>query len=220
MFLRHFASRGSSKLSSTQPLGRQSRMVKRQATVYARDQDGTVRPERSNRFRCALRLLCAAASSWRAVGLPLPDDVPSPEEYAAHVGGDAHVLPPGELKLDGRQRASAASARPCIDSQLDDYGAAYPGFLILNPRLHRQGLDAGQAVDLLARVRPPVPRPRRGDGRLLRRAARPPARLARRGGASRRSASFISPSKGDSMHFSGSQRCEYMRKCFADPSIR
>ena len=24
---------------------------------------------------------------------------------------------------------------------------------------------------------------------------------------------FISPAKGDSMHFAGSYRCEYMRKC-------
>jgi hypothetical protein len=31
---------------------------------------------------------------------------------------------------------------------------------------------------------------------------------------------FISPAKGDSMHLSGSYRCEYMRKCYADPSIR
>ena len=31
---------------------------------------------------------------------------------------------------------------------------------------------------------------------------------------------FISPAKGDSMHFSGSHRCEAMRQCYADPSIR
>ena len=31
---------------------------------------------------------------------------------------------------------------------------------------------------------------------------------------------FIAPAKGDSMHFSGSHRCEYMRKCYADPTVR
>ncbi len=31
---------------------------------------------------------------------------------------------------------------------------------------------------------------------------------------------FITPAKGDSMHFSGSYRCEYMRKCYEDPNIR
>ena len=31
---------------------------------------------------------------------------------------------------------------------------------------------------------------------------------------------FISPAKGDSMHFSGSHRCEYMRQCFMEDRIR
>jgi hypothetical protein len=77
--------------------------------------------------------MCLAALAL-GVGPALADEVPTPEEYAEHVGGDAHVLPPGELKLDGRQQV--CGQRPTvIDSQLDDYGAAYPGFLILNPRL-------------------------------------------------------------------------------------
>ena len=28
------------------------------------------------------------------------------------------------------------------------------------------------------------------------------------------------PAKGDSMHFQGSHRCEAMRQCYADPTIR
>ena len=31
---------------------------------------------------------------------------------------------------------------------------------------------------------------------------------------------FISPAKGDSMHFSGSYRCELMRKCYTDSEIK
>ena len=31
---------------------------------------------------------------------------------------------------------------------------------------------------------------------------------------------FIAPAKGDSMHFQGSHRCEVMRQCYSDPSIR
>jgi len=31
---------------------------------------------------------------------------------------------------------------------------------------------------------------------------------------------FIAPAKGDSMHFSGSHRCEAMRKCYVDPEIK
>jgi hypothetical protein len=146
------------------------------------------------------------------------DDVPTPEEYAAHVGGDAHVLPPGELKLDGH--TAFCGQRPTvIDSQLDDYGAAYPGFLILNPRY-------------MAKVSTPVklwiyshecghqfrgPDEETADCFAVQRGRR-------QGwlddGGIEEICKFISPSKGDSMHFSGSQRCEYMRKCFADPSIR
>ena len=42
---------------------------------------------------------------------------------------------------------SAASDPTVLDSNLDDYGAAYPGFLILNPKLSK-GLHARQIVDL------------------------------------------------------------------------
>ena len=31
---------------------------------------------------------------------------------------------------------------------------------------------------------------------------------------------FIRPSKGSTMHFSGSHRCEAMRACYADPTVR
>ncbi len=62
------------------------------------------------------------------------DDIPTPEEYVAHVGGDAHIVPMGEFKLDGIPQT--CGRRPTVvDSQLDDYGAAYPGFLIMNPKL-------------------------------------------------------------------------------------
>ena len=146
------------------------------------------------------------------------EDVPTPEEYAAHVGGDAKVLPPGALKLDGYQQV--CGQRPVVtDSQLDDYGAAYPGFLIINPKL-------------MAKVSTPVklwifahecghqfrgPDEETADCFAVQRGRRQgwlkPEGLEE-------VCSFIAPAKGDSMHFSGSHRCEYMRKCYADPSIR
>lgn len=146
------------------------------------------------------------------------EDVPTPEEYAEHVGGDAKVLSPGALKLDGRQQV--CGQRPVVmDSQLDDYGAAYPGFLILNPRL-------------LSRVSTPVklwifahecghqfrgPDEETADCFAVQRGRRQgwltPEGLEE-------VCTFIAPAKGDSMHFSGSHRCEYMRKCYSDPTIR
>jgi len=165
-----------------------------------------------------LGLLLLLAMALAAPRVAIAEDVPSPEEYVDHVGGDAHVLPPGDLKLDGVQQH--CGQRPTvIDSQLDDYGAAYPGFLILNPRL-------------LAKVSKPVklwifahecghqfrgPDEEAADCFAVQR--------GRRMGwlndtGLEEICAFISPAKGDSMHFGGSHRCEYMRKCFADPAVR
>ena len=59
---------------------------------------------------------------------------PTPEEYAKHLGSAAKIIPPGQLTLDGR-RMTCGQRPTVIDDQLDDYGAAYPGFLILNSKL-------------------------------------------------------------------------------------
>ena len=62
------------------------------------------------------------------------ENPPSPEEYVDYVGGDARILPAGGLKLDGAKQL--CGRRPTVlDPNLDDYGAAYPGFLIMNPKL-------------------------------------------------------------------------------------
>jgi hypothetical protein len=143
---------------------------------------------------------------------------PTPEEYAAHVGGGAQIVNSGELKLDGRRQF--CGQRPTVlDSQLDDYGAAYPGFLILNMRL-------------MARVSTPVkmwifahecghqfrgPDEETADCFAVQRGRRQgwltPDGLEE-------VCKFISPAKGDSMHFSGGQRCDAMRKCYEDPAIK
>jgi hypothetical protein len=143
---------------------------------------------------------------------------PSPEEYVAHVGNGAQIVPSGDLRLDGRK--AVCGQRPTVlDSQLDDYGAAYPGFLILNPKL-------------MSRVSTPVklwifahecghqfrgPDEETADCFAVQRGRRQgwltPDGLDE-------VCKFISPAKGDSMHFSGSHRCEVMRKCYEDPSIR
>ncbi len=146
------------------------------------------------------------------------DEVPTPQEYVDHVGGEAHIIDPGQLKLDGRKQV--CGQRPTvIDPTLDDYGAAYPGFLILNPRL-------------LDRVSTPVklwiyahecghqfrgPDEETADCFAVQRGRRQ-GWLTEEG--LEEVCQFISPAKGDSMHFSGSHRCEYMRRCYADPSIR
>jgi hypothetical protein len=143
---------------------------------------------------------------------------PTPEEYVSHVGGDAQIVAAGQLKLDGHKLL--CGQRPTVlDNNLDDYGAAYPGFLILNPKL-------------LAKISTPVkmwihahecghqfrgPDEETADCFAVQRGRRQgwltPEGLEE-------VCSFIAPAKGDSMHFSGSHRCEAMRQCYTDRSIK
>ena len=58
----------------------------------------------------ALTLLCAMTSA-RA-----EDSTPTPEEYVSQVGGDTHVLQPGEFKLDGRSQL--CGQRPTVVDNL------------------------------------------------------------------------------------------------------
>ncbi len=143
---------------------------------------------------------------------------PTPEEYTAQVGGTSRIVAPGRFKLDGRRQI--CGRRPTvIDNQLDDYGAAYPGFLIMNQRL-------------LKRVSTPVkqwiyahecghqfrgPDEETADCFAVQRGRRQ-GWLSKAG--LEEVCQFIAPAKGDSMHLSGSFRCEYMRRCYADPRVR
>jgi hypothetical protein len=156
-------------------------------------------------------LFVACAASAAAAG-------PSPEEYISHVGSGAVIVPGGDLRLDGR-KVTCGHRPTVLDNSLDDYGAAYPGFLILNPKLmnrvstpvkmwiyahecgHQFRGPDEETADCFA-----VQRGRR-QGWLSEDGLEEVCR-------------FIAPAKGDSMHFSGSHRCAQMRKCYADPEIK
>ncbi len=162
-------------------------------------------------------VLAMVATTWALFSAAPALAGPTPEEYAKHVGS-SKIIKPGELKLDGR-RMTCGQRPTVIDDQLDDYGAAYPGFLILNSKLmarvptsvklwiyahecgHQFRGPDEETADCFA-----VQRGRR-QGWLT------PEGLEE-------ICSFIRPSKGSSMHFSGSHRCESMRKCYADPTVR
>ena len=173
-------------------------------------------PDCGRAYRTAARRLLAAALG--TVACATAEAGPSPEEYVAHVGGDAKIVAYGELALDGRKLV--CGKRPTVlDTQLDDYGAAYPGFSILNPKLlakvstsvklwihahecgHQFRGPDEETADCFA-----VQRGRR-QGWLTPDGLEDVCR-------------FISPAKGDSMHFSGSYRCELMRKCYTDSEIK
>lgn len=146
------------------------------------------------------------------------DGPPTPEEYVTHIGGDARVVAPGEFVIDGHKMV--CGQRPTvIDNQLDDYGAAYPGFLIMNEKL-------------LSRLATPVkmwiyshecghqfrgPDEETADCFAVQRGRR---QLWLKPEGVEEICRFIAPAKGDTMHFAGSFRCESMRRCYEDPSIK
>ena len=141
---------------------------------------------------------------------------PTPEEYAEKVGPSAKLVQPGELVIDGRK--VICGKRPTVlDEKLDDYGAAYPGFLILNPKLLGK---VSIPVKLWIHAHECGHQFRGPDEDLA------DCFAVQRGRAEKwltpegleEVCRFISPAKGDSMHFSGSHRCEAMRQCYADPT--
>ncbi|MBA2126218.1 hypothetical protein DLM45_08280 [Hyphomicrobium methylovorum] len=173
----------------------------------------------ARRIGAGLALTLAVTVAAVAQDLNAPKDgVPTPEQYVATAGGDSRILQKGEFVLDGH-RPQCGHRPTVVDSKLDDYGAAYPGFIIMNPKY-------------LAKVSTPVkmwiyahecghqfrgPDEQTADCFAVQRGRRY-GWLTQEG--LEEVCSFIAPAKGDAMHFSGSYRCDYMRKCFADPSIR
>lgn len=175
-----------------------------------------------------LRQLCAPfaaatiALSAALATVPLrpaaAEDAPTAESYVARLQGDAVIIPAGQLKLAGR-RVLCGNRPTVLDSQLDDYGAAHPGFLILNPRL-------------LATLSPPVKLWVHAHecGHQFRGESEETAdcfgvQRGRREGwldtaGLDEVCKFISSAKGDFAHLGGKDRCEYMRRCYADPTVR
>lgn len=162
-----------------------------------------------------LARLCLIAPVVALAGVS--DSGPTAEEYIGYTNGTAQLVPVGELKI--KDYRIQCGARPTvIDDKLDDYGAAYPGFIILNLRL----LDT-------------LPRPvelwiySHECGHQFRGPDEETAdcfgvqRGRREGWLTEEGLSqvcaFIGASKGDNMHFAGPHRCEAMRRCYIDPNV-
>jgi hypothetical protein len=160
----------------------------------------------------ALALLIAAAAGG-ARWMQFAYAAPTVEEYLAHTGSAAKLIPAGALAYDG-QNFACGRFPAVLDARLDDYGAAYFGFVLLNPArfdalpltLKRYayahecghqyvGYDEGEA-DCYA-----VRRGRR-EGWLDAQAMDDIC-------------AFIGRSKGDGAHALGVRRCEMMRRCLA-----
>ena len=168
-------------------------------------------PLRIGLILTAFALLCAAGVGF-AWMLQQRLATPTAAEYLAR-HRSATFVPAGQLSFDGQ--SFACGRFPTImNAALDDYGAAYFGFVLLNPpRIatlppvvkryayahecgHQYvGYDEGEA-DCFA--------VRRGRSEGWLDAAGMDAIC-----------DFISRSKGDAAHAFGVRRCEMMRRCFA-----
>lgn len=144
-------------------------------------------------------------------------DGPTAEDYLTEFNPQAIIVPNGELIVAGR-RLRCGSRPTVLDPELDDYGAAYPGFIILNPdRMSR----LPTAVQLWIHGHECAHQFRGPDEvtadcfavqRGRRRGWLSPAGIEE-------ICAFISSAKGDTTHYAGPKRCELMRQCFRDRKI-
>jgi hypothetical protein len=124
---------------------------------------------------------------------------PSPEEYLARAGEGAKLVPFGDLEIDGRK--VNCGRRPTVLDEKSKVPNAVKLWIHAHECGHQYRGPDEETADCFA-----VQRGRR-YGWLTPEGLEEVCR-------------FISPAKGDSMHFSGSHRCEAMRRCYADPSVK
>ena len=162
---------------------------------------------------CVLAFVCLASAGAGAVWwLQQLYAMPTAAEYLAKRGPSAHLVPAGALSFDGE--AFTCGRFPAVlNAGLDDYGAAFFGFVLINPArfaslpliLKRYayahecghqyvGYDEGEA-----------------DCYAIRR-GRHEGWLDANGMDA--ICDFISRSKGDGAHALGVRRCAMMRQCF------
>ena len=142
---------------------------------------------------------------------------PTAEDYVAAVGNGAKIVDSGRLSIDGRVVA-CGSRSTVLDETLDDFAAAYPGFLILNPKL-MQPLKTSVKLWIYSHE---CAHQFRGPDETV--ADCFAVQRGRRAGwltpaGIEDICNFIQSSKGDSMHFAGPQRCDQMRQCYGDNKV-
>lgn len=174
----------------------------------------------------SIAALLAGAAVTLAVVLALTPSVrsddtstfgPPIEEYVQSAGAGATIVPAGQLRLDG-WRVGCGNRSTVLDPGLDDFGAAYPNYLILNPKM-------------LAKVPTQVklwihahecghqfrgPDEEKADCFAVQRGRRQKWLTVE---GLDQICEFIKPSRGDSAHFGGVHRCETMRKCYASSEV-
>ncbi len=168
-------------------------------------------------FKSVLAVLAfvalAAAGAGAARGLQFLYAMPSAAEYLAAKGAAVTHVPAGRLAYDGHSfRCGRFSA--VLNPKLDDYGAAYFGFILLNPvrfatlpltlKRYAYGHECGHQYVGYDEGEADCYAIRRGKAEGWLDAA-----------ALNEICGFIGRSKGDAAHALGARRCAMMRRCFA-----
>ena len=137
---------------------------------------------------------------------------PTAEDYVANVNPQAKIVEGGDLVLAGHR--VACGVRPVVlDPNLDDYAAAYDGFIILNPT-KLAGLEPPVSLWIYSHECGHQFRGPDEDGADCFAVERGRRQGWLTADGVEKICNFISPSHGDMMHFSGPERCNTVRRCF------
>ncbi len=167
--------------------------------------------------RCCLALAAACllvTTAVRAADYTPSGSIPTAEDYVAHIGGKASIVESGDLLLS-RHKVSCGVRPVVLDPGLDDFAAAYDGFIILNPK-KLEGLPPAVSLWIYSHeCGHQFKGPDEDEADCF------AAQRGRRQGwltpaGVEEICNFISPSHGDVMHFSGPQRCDTVRRCYGD----
>ena len=176
-----------------------------------------MRNVRFNRFTPPVALFALLALIACAMAQPLKTD-PTPQDYVARNGGGATIVAAGELVLDGH-RMSCGSWATVLDPNLDDYAKSYPHIVILNmpyvtkvPTAVKLWIYSHECGHLFG-----GPDENKADCFAVRRGLAAgwlnPQGLEQ-------VCSFISAGRPDAMHTSGPERCELMRQCYKQATVK
>jgi hypothetical protein len=170
------------------------------------------RAGRPSHCAACLFWLCAGAllSGGAAAPAQVRERVETAESYIAAHGGD--LAPAGRLEIDGRVMG-CGSLPTVLDPKLDDFGASYPGFVVLNTRLFA-GLSTAVKLWIFSHEcahQTAGTDEARADCAAVKR-GRHEGWLTADG--LRQVCAFMQPARGDRSHFTGTQRCALMTECF------
>jgi hypothetical protein len=144
-----------------------------------------------------------------------PGTVPADPRADAYIAAHGGTLAPaGRLEIDGR-RMTCGRWPTVLEPDLNDFGSAPPGFLILNPDLF-VGLATSVKLWIFSHEcahQTVGPDEVKADCVAVQRGRREGWLTA---SGLDQVCEFMRPARGDQSHFTGTQRCALMQQCFQE----